>query len=410
MIIGRFSKQELKQERKEIDMYCFLNCVYTDLDDVSKVYEVVKCDDTFSTVTIERVSLIELEQLAQSSDLITDFCFEEGYLKCDPVKRVWCDASVENSMKQHLTKTDSYGNKKERGLYSLLMNGVNDGYYFIADELVGLKSYKGTGVVPFSHVRFSQSSMSLFFREVVNGVGSNHYIISTEANSVNFRPFYFLVPATLNESLPYEFKGSMNVNNVEYTVYYSDMLGVVEPINIISPVVLNKASCARAKYASAVNAAKLVLDSCIPSNDKVEWDNSSHKIHNIRTIRFNCTMKPLTTSDVAKIHTDVKKLIDEFHDFDIVRQEIARVGYKSPAYYVAMWFAFISFRIDNQTDLIAIAKESLELHCRRLFFADLYLYRIRMYYCYNGGLTLPLHTVIYGSNEDGVTVIEEVTQ
>lgn len=390
-------------------MYCYLNCVYVDLDDVSKAYEVVKCDETFSKISIERVSLETLKSLAVSEEYETDFYFEEGYLKCVPVKRVWCDTGVEESLARHTVNTMNYTEESKESLYSLLLNGVLKGYYYLADELVGLEKYKGTGAVPFSHTKFSQSSMSIFFREVVNGVGKNHYVVSTEANHMKFEPFYFLVPAEAVEKVPYEFKGLMTVNNVEYKVYYSGTLSLAEPLGILSPVLLNKANCTRVRAASMVNCSRLVLDACY-GTAPVEWDNSNHKNHNMRTVKFSSSLSVLTAKSASKIHKDVTRLQQDCSSLVELQQKLQEEGYVGIGLEAASMFGFITEKAEDETAVIVLAKAFFEKYSRNLFFADLFLYRLRAYYCYSGKLSIPVNTPICGGAESGITTIEEVIQ
>lgn len=375
-------------------MYCFLNCVYVDTDDNVQYYEVIKCDKSFSEIQIERVSLAELELLSSLQEYVTDFSFEGDYLKCAPVKRVPCDISIEKSAKTHRILKEEFN--KEKNLYTLLHEGVVGGFKFIADELIGLTKYKGTGVVPFSHVKFSQSSMSVYYREVVNGVGKNHYLISTEANSIKFRPFYFLVPAERTESIPYDRKGAMVVNNIEYSVYYSGSLGIVEPVKINSPALTNQANSERVRQASAVKATDFVLDS-IYHDDEFAWDDSNRSSHNIHTIKFTASQKVLSKKSVESLY---QKVIDgEKKD-----------GLSYPATMVFVWFSWLLQHAKSETEIIAAAKQFKESFSERLFFADLYLYRIRVFVCYSKRINMPLNHPLYGGANGGFTVIEEVDQ
>ena len=378
-------------------MYCFLNCVYTDENDNSLLYEVVKCDDTFSTIQIERVTLSELELLAVTSDLKTDFSFEDGYLKCNTVKRLWCDESIKSSAGKHQIIEEKFNTEKT--IYTLLSMGVKEKFYFIADELVGLSKYQGTGIVPFSHVKFSQSSMSVYYREVLDGVGRNHYLISTEANSIRFNPFYFLVPSEKVESIPFQRKGAIIVNNVEYSVYYSGSLGIIEPVKIGSPALVNQANSERVKNASALKATDFVLGPVWGESSKIQWDNSNRTSHHIRTIIFSSSQKVLSTNSVERIYHSV---LDNGRDG-------MRSEYSYPAFVVANWFVWLSENVTNETELIAAAKQFREGFSERLFFADLYLYRIRAFACY-GIVHLPMNQPLCGGTNGGFTVVKEVDQ
>lgn len=378
-------------------MYCFLNCVYTDENDKSILYEVVRCDETFSIIQVERVTLSELELLAATSGLKTDFSFEDGYLKCNTVKRFWCDESIKSSASKHQVIEEKFNTEKT--IYTLLSMGVKENFYFIADELVDLAKYQGTGIVPFSHVKFSQSSMSVYYREVLNGVGRNHYLISTEANSIRFNPFYFLVPSKRVESIPFERKGAIVVNNVEYSVYYSGNLGIVEPVKIGSAALVNQASSERVKSASAVKATDFVLGPVWGESGKIQWDGSNRTSHHIRTITFNPSQKVLSNSSIEGIYQNI---------MDNGRSGI-KAEYSYPAFVVANWFVWMMENQTNETELIAAAKQFKEGFSKQLFFADLYLYRIRVFACY-GIVCLPMNQPLCGGVNGGFTVIKEVDQ
>lgn len=383
--------------------YCFLNRIYADNNDKVVEYEVVFSSVKFDNIRTKRVDVSKLRELAASDSYVTDFSFDGNYLKCSEVDRV-----LHSSLPDHGTpsasKVDTFS------LFDLLRMGVENNFFFVFDEIADIDDYRGDGLVRFSKVRFSQSSMSVYYRLAYNGTLRNVYLVESVNNNVEFVPFYFAVPADFNGSIKCQFVRSARFNNQDFKLYYADAMYLVEPLQIVSAALINKASCARVRFSSAVSVVQKLLDTHYGNSKSspLKWIAKEKYGREVFTISFESSYRSITKKSADAIIMKAMELVSVSSSFEEYKKKLATLNLDVVHFYVYQWLGVILMNSANTAESIDNCYFALRKNDYQLFYCDCYLYKLRAYVCCTGNRILPIiKKTLYGSNEPGLTFIKE---
>lgn len=385
--------------------YCFLNCAYVTQNDETQVYEVVRSEDTFTNVRMMWLDLKQLQELAKEQDVVRDFSFDSGFLKCANIARVRISDDILKAYKNHTIKTD-LTEFPEGTILTMLKQGVENDFCFVSDELVNLDRYVGEKVTPFSKVKFSQSSMSIYYSEVADGTIQNKYVVRSKGRIFEFEPFYFIVPEECEESVYGKFIKHIQVNNRNYNLFYAENASLIERIKMLPMALVNKAVCLRCRVSSAVKVLECL---CKPYRDEsLTWVGNNHAEHSLSMIEFISSYRGITSARDAQEIIDVVKELQQ-PTFDETKRAIYRYNQDIVFRFAAQWAANIIQSSVTTADLINNCQEGIRQLSITIFYIDLFLYRIRSFsFKTNNELLRYSKNQFFGSNEPGFTLIREV--
>lgn len=387
--------------------YCFLNCVHVTQDDISVVYEIVQSTKQFNNVRISWVDLNGLKELAQKDGFIRDFRFEDGFLRCSSnVPRVRIFGEIETACREHIVKTDLTESPRDT-IFTMLWQGVGNNFCFVPDDLAEVDVYIGDGITPFSNVKFSQSSMSIYFREILNGTIKNKYLVKSEGTIFKFVPFYFIVPEDYKEPISGKFVKRLRVNNTGFLLYYADKLSLIEPIKTLPAVLFNKAVCLRARLKSAITLLNGLIE---PYNgSKLKWVGENSKEHKLRMMEFKSSYTEIPKSAVNELLDVIKPLIRK--TFQESKEAINMQSSDVVFRFAAQMVASTLHNSETTADLISNCRAVIKQLSIEIFYIDLYLYRIQSFaFKTDNNLFKYSKKCFYGSNEPGFTLVEEVVK
>lgn len=389
--------------------YCFLNTVYTDENDESIFYEVVLSNKSYTEISLKRVNLQELTEFAESDEYITDFSVKDCYLKCAPVGRYVIDEKIKESIAKKEDVRDYSFKSSVTSLFAFLRYGAGNSFYVIADEL----ALSGTetltvldGITPFTKIACSQSSLSVYAREVFNKELRNHYLIQEIDGVLKFMPFYFLVPANHQLEMEAQYISTKKINNVEYKIFRAENLGVAEPVSIISQALLNKAACMHVVYDSMLRAVAALQKQYYTGAGNLTWvDNGTHQ-HNIKPISFEPSYKKLSSSVIGAFIESAKDIKKKYKTLEEAQQFVRSLKLDKVSAVTLNCLVNILMSSDSVTDIVTNCISVTNIYSGQLFYNDLYLHRMKIFTSVTQvQIVSLLSPVLYGSNETGVTTV-----
>lgn len=392
--------------------YCFLNTIYTDENDRSVVYEVVISNKNYTEISLKRVNVQELQEMAENEEFITDFSFKDCYLKCAPVGRYVIDAKIEESIESKEDIRDYVFKGSVTSFYTLLRCGAENSFYVIADELALSESAAFNtveGITPFTRIAFSQSSLSVFVREVCKSELRNHYLLQEINGVLKFMPFYFLVPANYQLKINAQYISTKKINNVEYKVFHAENFSVAEPVTIISQALLNKAACMHVVYDGMLRATDTLQKRYYTGGSKLTWtDNGTHQ-HNIKSISFEPSYKKLTADVIRSLIDHATRIKEKCQTLDEGLQCVKELGLDKVKAATLSCLVNIMMASDNVTDLVANCHYISNIYSGHLFYNDLYLHRMQVFVSVTQvQIVSLLNPTLCGSNENGITTVRRV--
>jgi len=384
--------------------YAFINRVYTDSDGNSKVYEVVFSNMDFSAVSIGHFDYDGLLRLSADSSLIRDFVFEGQYLKCADVQHVLLNAVVEGS----LNKETVYLDDPDDTVLDLLKAGVDGGFSVVDDRVCGSDEWTGNGLVNFSNIRFSQTTMSVYVRMVFGNGIRNLHLVRMQRGVLEAMPFKFIVPSSYTKKPPAsKFIKKIKVNNKIYDLYVSCADNVFKDIVILSPVLVNKASCLHEKYLSVINVMKECLRQSLSDGQKLNWVGEKSEKEVFYGVNFKCSIKHLTRKDATDI---LNVFFGALKDAKSEDEFYGRIPEKMPPlsmFIIRQLYRMVAGSRDG-AEVISTLNDVIQYYSKRLFEVDSFLYKTRVYMFFTGIKLTVVDPVIFGSNEPGCyTVVEE---
>ncbi len=366
-------------------MMQFLNRVYVTDQDESIAYEIVKADENFTHIEVFRVDCMELRKLADRDD-ITDFSFEKGFLKCAFVPRVIISKEVEKTVNQGSVTSD-YFLDSFTTFFNLLHTGASNDFLFVKAGVVEQDTWVGDEVTEFTNVRFCSHSMMAWYLEKSPNVGKRYDLIVSKKNDFALSPFYYAVPLGFVGAVAGKYLKIMRINNCDYKVYFVDTLQLIEPVNIISAALINKACCKSVRLQNVIKVLNALLGFQVD-----ETEEAAERA--VTTIVFESSL-PRLTDEETEIFLDF--LENGKEPEESVKQKFDYL------YHVCQ---SISRNSPTKSDLIAqsdFVKREMEKETLAL---ELYLFRIRAFECKTGYKRLKVGTTLIGSDEKGFTVVK----
>ena len=398
--------------------YCFLNSIYTDSSGAAQVYEVVFSNMNFTEVSLQRVGIQKLKEFVESKDLITDFSFEEDFLKSFQVRRFLGDKAILKCKDTPQTILDKCSQKtknstEKMSLIELLKLGAANDFCIVAEDtdIENSDAVITANITRFRHIKFSQSSMSIFVKEYSNNKIYNHYLIEELNDYLAFKPFYFLVPSSFHEISEFSYIGTRTVNNVEYKCYHTGDMGLIQPFSIIAPPLLNKIACSSVIYNNSCKALmKLIkrLQYCDDTETATWVDKGSHK-HSTQVLKLKSSYKDIPPKEMDGLISTALSSKNKYKDLVEAYKDLHLEKYTRVARYTMCRLLDVVIESNSTADLFVYAHKTYDTDSLNKFYCDIYLYNLKC-------LSMVKYIkeafeckfILQGSNEPGVTtVIEE---
>lgn len=366
----------------------FLNRVYVTANDKSVAYEIVKADESLSCISISRVSVDKLKEIAAGGDT-TDFYFEDDFLRCAPVSRDRIVKDIERTVDAGCIVTDEFCDPNT--FFSLIHVGADNGFLFLNENIVKKDSWIGDDVTEFLNVRFCDDTMSAWYLQKNKSESERRNLIVSKNNDFSFVPFYYASPKEFYEYSPGKFVKNMEINNCSYNVYFVDSLQLIEPVDIISAPLINKACCRSSKLRNIICVLNVLLgyENEVIDRSEDEWPGKT-----VQTVAFESSVAKLTKSEA-----------DMFVNLIKIGAEVPKVVHAKFNYLYDVCFDIYSNSSDKM-DLIARADFIRKKFEQENLCLELYLFKIRAFECKTGYRRLHEGMILTGSDERGFTTVK----
>jgi hypothetical protein len=286
---------------------------------------------------------------------------------------------------------------------------VKNRFYVVDEEVLEHDSWKGNGIVSFRNVLFSQSSMSIYVKMMIDNRLYHKPLVKVKDGLIKIVPFHFLVPDDYKEVIPdCTFVKRIVVNNVQYSVYRSDVTEVFESLNKIVPPLINKACTVSVRSKSAIKVLKaykgIFCEQLGIKIEKPEWAGGDKPREVTDTINFKPSAKVL--SQPTELAAQILGMCAKSDSFDDVRKEILASG-GSPEYmYTALNVALVAKVSESSAEMMENLNEVLKRLETERFYADIFTYKIRMFSLISRRpLTSAIKPFFFGSEVGGYTQV-----
>jgi hypothetical protein len=389
--------------------YAFINNIYSNSEasEHDSVYEVVISSLDFLDISIYRTDIEGLRRLNEDATLIKDFCFDSSYLRCN-CNILPCMNSV---VKESINKEIRFTQDSVNSIFTLLLSGVKHGFSIIDDSLRDELNWTGNGIVRFNRIQFSQSSMSVYVRMAIGSNLKNKHIVKMDKGIIKIEPFCFIVPKADGIIPPFgQFIKDVTFNNKEYQMYEVTDADIFEELHIISPALINKAACSSEKLLSSINVLKEFLNILYEADDKkMTWvGEQGNKAVRCYGVKFKNSMKHLTKREALNFLEDFQPVLKRCGSLDVLRDEIASPNFSDLDRFLLNRLGFVLYQSENTAELILNLRTMLDYEYDKFFYANLFLYRTRIF-LYVTRTSIAIGTpVLTGSNEtQSYTIVEE---
>lgn len=384
--------------------YCFLNVVYFDTNNEDQIYELVLSDSMFQNISIYRTNLQELKKFIDGKEWVFDFAFVEGYLKCDScIKRIQLNNLIQCGWIEEKSSNLT--------LYDLLIEGIQNHFLFLEECVVNSEEWEGLAITRFSALKFSQSTMSIYYRVVTENGIFNKMLVHMEGSKLIQHGFYFAVPYENKFSQKAEFIKSMRINGKMYSVWKVDVISIYDMNVIISYSLINKANCMRARlsnlYETLADYLDLAYSLDIDVPERKQWIGSSKSYASPYGVWFKSSVTKIKASRRLELIKIAARLLGE----GMSKDDAIKLCHKSVKSREERYVLHNLLRIVYGEDPLNFVVNYKEYVACLILFADIYLYKIRSR-CFleEKRILQKMGTQdsrLTGSDEFGFTIIEE---
>lgn len=392
--------------------YCYLNRVYVDSNDVSQLYEFTLSDSYFLNVCTYITDLEGLRKLAENESLSKDFSLDAGFLKCDNVPRV-----ENNNLVKEAIGIPSYVRDLEYSFYTFVQTAVEHDFLIVDDSILDCERFNGIKVSNFKNIRFSQSTMSVYF-PLVNEEGlRNKHLVLLEDGLLRLNVFHFAVPAEYNNQFKENgcvYCSRMFINNSEYVIYRMDELPIYPYAYVTAGNVINKAVSVRERSKAIVEVVTDYISFCngvLGNNDnsKLPWAGGNNSYSSGYGVTLTSSLTLLKRTDRSAILDRVLgEIFPEMDSYTAAVEYIKNGGGSQLAKACLNVLSFICFSGKNVTEQLAYAVAVKNKYKTEMFYADLFLYQVRVAtYVRRIHLANPINPVLQGSDEAAYTIVNE---
>lgn len=388
--------------------YCYLDKVFTDVDDNSLLYHITMSDDIFSKIYSAIVDRATLMQYATNNSIIKDFSVKDDFLYCVEVPRIVVTGDIlakKNIVEEIYTEQNTF--------YAFIREGIENKYQFIDDDVIECDKYRGVGVAPFANIHFSRSTMTalIYFDRVASGQfeRNSKMLITVHEGVLKLEEFYFIAPIDVH--VPhYNIIKEIEINNVRYNAYKSKQLNIYTENYVASSPMLNKMCIMREKYQAIVNTLSDFKKSLQGAESaSTVWTGGSKDYKENYGVYFKPDCFKMTKQKreevIYSIHEDI---LNVARTYDEALQLVKEKYPESITRGCASVLCFVCYNSDSESNLLEYIYAVLQKYKADLLNIDLALYTVRTgAYIRNRHLVPIMHPVLEGSDERYVTIVEQ---
>lgn len=370
--------------------YCFINVIYkSQKGSDDDLYELVLSNEAFTDVALLCVDIQQLRDIHESTKSLKDWKFQEGYLCCDPdVGEVILTSLIEERKGKIVSVECS-----PTSLFGLLQFGAQ-AECVILDTTVAESAdveWCGAGVTSFAQIRFSQSTMSCYVQmyDSENQL-YNKMLVVNEGGVLRLQPFYFGVPLNKLDQMidcgldcNNSCRCQKKVNDIDYKIYQAGNLPVFEKSLILSRSLINKAECMRMRSRDVSRGVQRYVQhyySALGQSSKTTWSGGTQSYKDDIGVYFVSSYKAFSNSKLDSLTAvGVKEVLPNLHSIDEVRSAVGNLNLgPDETYFVQMLSIGLLLGQADSSGLggLYTIKNFTD---RVWFFADLYLYKVRIY-------------------------------
>lgn len=388
--------------------YCFLDIIYTDIQDRTVAYGVTISSWNFQEVYTLTLELEQLKELL-TKDYVFDFRIEDGILMCSQVRRIL--ACVEDFNQKGKKK---YVNFDDGTLYALITEGVSNQFLLLDSDLSELDSYVGAAITPFNKIRAAQNTMTVYadLLDLEENKMHRKSLITVYGHPI-CNSFYFAVKHgyKLSDSYHADYQKTMLLNNVEYDIYFKYSTSIYPKDFMYSGSLINKAVTLREKCITALSflktAIRIVEKRLNSESVLLPWIESSHSSENVHGVFFKSSIKRFKETTKESIVNTFFCLIDSGSSVD---DAIKTIKEKNYGFMLQIGMHPIVMAIQSSTndiELLSYLLNFMDQYSDLLTYLDMYLYRIRITAMARiTPVTIKDNSVIYGGNEEAYTIVD----
>lgn len=396
--------------------YCYLQSVFRDESGTAKAYELVRSDKYFREISNYLASEKGLRDIRSSLEAQFNYSFKDEYLLCRPLK----ESAVNNLIMGNLDKVIYQWGESGSTIYDLLSEGIGKRFMVLADRYAVPGSVvDGKGATLFSNIRFSASTMSVYFNILTDNGLENKHLICMEDYRLAMRPFYFAVPE--DEALELrEYKGQpglgdITINNLVYTLYYADEL-LIYDMEVLTPTSLvNKASIEVAKTQNAVNILNDYREGLFRAlngeQKKVEWAGGTGSYESSYGVFYKADIDILSARKRGEIMKIILGWVAEgsFRSPEELYERLLALPLAYEEKISGIALLNVVTHVSSVEDALFLSDKAIQCHKVMNAYANIFLYRVRSkVYFTKIGIVPVLNPVFTGSGEAISTIAKEV--
>ena len=356
--------------------YAYITCMYMQEDNKPSIYEVALADKLFIYTAVYQTDLAGLKEILEHR-LITNYYFESELLRCKdiPVLNVQVDDIKVGTLIEEVAQP-------EHSFARSIVDFAVGECIFIDSSIVDCDIYKGTAFTKFYNLKFSKSTMSVYFQIVTNNGLVNQHICRFEDMNVEFIPFKLGVPE--DSDLTPEFATylkNMTLNGKVYKVYSVDFLPLVNPRKI-QDCIAHKAHIRNIYYANFVKILQEFISRFeTDDSQKVVWAGGNSDYSSNYGCFLDSSEKDLTKAEMSKITnyvmTDIFKIYQE-QGLDAARKTIARSAARPLVKHCMLLLTTIILNESSIATQVATAIEIKKQYSALYVATGAFLYEVRM--------------------------------
>lgn len=396
---------------KDIDLnefnMCYLDTVFVDSTDSIKYAKVYFCNKLFTDIYSLIVPYSELIQLTKIPCL-HDFEIEGKYFKCATIKRVQITENVE----ENVYKVQHHFSSKPQTFYDFVREASNNDYLFVGDSISELSAYKGTELSHFRYLKFSKSTMSVYFQITSNEGLYNRHLITLEGGYLQFHPFYFGVKESIGKEPNYGiYQHDITINNEKYKLYYVENISIIEDSTCIVPALINKAMGLKEKAIATNRVLEEIIKAFI-SSETIAWAGGSNSHESHFGVLYDYSIPRFKKRDIDFLAVKTLEFFDKATNSkqpvtkEFITEIFQQLGTNDIVCYVVVILAKIIEVSTTHTELLSYVTQFRTQEAQQALVAELYLYQTKVSsYFYHIPITSKVNPIIDGSDESGYTLV-----
>lgn len=384
--------------------------------DIGKVrmYDIIEYDDKLVEMTQKILDLDGLQiELKRVNPLKCDFKITDGILQCNsmiepcPVEepllhKAMCSAQLVNGM------------PNKSSLYQLLIEGAENGYLIVNDEA---NLEHGEGTAKFTDIRFSKNTMTVYARMYDSEGFYNRMLVTYSNGMLEFKPFIFATPKVLSCILGCtDLKKTVKINNVEYHLWKTGVLSVYDDSVVYAQGIVNQACCEDIVYGGALTMASDFISGLTEylgyEDRKLQWSGGSGDYRSVYGVYFTSSCPKLGEQAREIIRRTVLNALSQGVSCEEARKIVANaldeINCKNrTSVFSANVFAVLAAKEGSVQEKLKCALETKNELQQRIFWRNLYLYRVRTYLLFQRINPVPFsRPALFGGNTTEYTNVK----